>query len=552
MATERRIGWLFATFLALLALAGARTAYLAAVKGGSLRHAARTQQLTQVTVPAARGAIVDRKGVDLAVSEPADDVTATPYLVHDPVTAAHRLAPLLNRSFDSVLAQLTRRGSGFAYLARSVPASTGDAVTRLHIAGVSLLPMTRRDYPLGALASQVVGAVGIDGSGLSGLEYSRNRLLLGTTGQRRITSDALGQPIGIRDTHIAQPGANVRLTLDAVLQNQAEKVLTGLGQLYHPKGATAIVMNPRTNEILAMASWPRVDANNIGSAPAYARENRAVGFNYEPGSTFKAFTIAGALQDGLVTPDTTFDLAPQIQVADRTIHDAEARGYVTLTTAQILAQSSNIGAITIGLRLGAARFDAWVRRFGFGRSTGIELPGEERGQVLPLSRYSGSSMGNLPIGQGESVTPVQMATAYAAIANGGILRPPHIIGAVNGRPVPVPAGHRIISPQVASEVRRMLEGVLAPGGTASEVSIPGYQLAGKTGTANKVDPTTGTYSQSRYVASFVGFAPARHPRLLVSVMADEPQSAIYGGVVAAPAFGQIMSFALPYLRIGPN
>ncbi|HEV3229508.1 MAG TPA: penicillin-binding protein 2 [Solirubrobacteraceae bacterium] len=552
MATERRIGWLFATFLALLALAATRTAYLAAVKGHSLRRAAVTQQLTQVTVPAARGLIVDRHGVDLAVSEPADNVTATPYLVHDPVTVARRLAPLLNRSFDALLAQLTRRRSGFAYLARSVPAATGDAVARLHIGGITLLPVTRRDYPMGALASQLVGAVGIDGTGLSGLEYSRNRLLLGTAGQRRVTSDAIGQPIAIRDSRVAQPGSSVTLTLDAVLQGQAEQVLSQIGQSYHPKGATAIVMDPRTNQILAMASWPRVDANNIGSAPPYARENRAIGFNYEPGSTFKAFTVAGALQDGVVTPDTSFDLAPQIQVADRTIHDAEARGPVTLTTAQILAQSSNVGAITIGLRLGADRFNYWVRRFGFGRPTGVELPGEERGQVLALDKYSGSSMGNLPIGQGESVTPLQMATAYAAIANGGILRPPHIIGSVNGRPVPLPAGHRIISPQVAAELRRMLQGVLAPGGTASEVSIPGYQLAGKTGTANKVDPATGTYSQSRYVASFVGFAPARNPRLLVSVMADEPQSAIYGGVVAAPAFGQIMSFALPYLRIGPN
>jgi cell division protein FtsI/penicillin-binding protein 2 len=543
---------LFATFLGLLALAGARTAYLAAVKGHSLRHAAVTQQLTQVTVPAARGSIVDRHGVVLAVSEPADDVTATPYLVHDPVAVAHQLAPLLNRSFDGLFAQLTRKGSGFAYLARSVPASTGDAVARLHIAGITLLPITRRDYPLGALASQVVGTVGIDGTGLSGLEYSRNRLLLGTPGQRRVTSDALGHAIGIRDTRTAAPGSNVTLTLDTVLQNQAEQVLTQVGQRYQPKGATAIVMDLRSNQILAMASWPRVDANNIGSAPPYARENRAIGFNYEPGSTFKAFTVAGALQDGLVTPDTSFDLAPQIQVADRTIHDAEARGSVTLTTAQILAQSSNVGAITIGLRLGADRFATWVHRFGFGSTTGIELPGEERGQVLARYKYSGSSMGNLPIGQGESVTPLQMATAYAAIANGGILRPPHVITAINGRPAPVPAGHRIISPQVATELRRMLEGVLAPGGTASEVSIPGYQLAGKTGTANKVDPATGTYSQSRYVASFVGFAPARHPRLLVSVMADEPQGAIYGGVVAAPAFGQIMSFALPYLRIAPN
>jgi len=198
------------------------------------------------------------------------------------------------------------------------------------------------------------------------------------------------------------------------------------------------------------------------------------------------------------------------------------------------------------------RFDSWVHRFGFGTPTGVDLPGEERGQVLAVSQYSGSSMGNLPIGQGESVTPLQIATAYSAIANGGILRPPHVVAAVDGHSVSTPPGHRVISSQTASELRDMLRGVLAPGGTASEVAIPGYQLAGKTGTANKVDPSTGQYSTTRYVASFVGFAPASRPRLLAAVMVDEPQSQIYGGVVAAPAFGQIMGFALPYLGIPPG
>jgi cell division protein FtsI/penicillin-binding protein 2 len=223
-----------------------------------------------------------------------------------------------------------------------------------------------------------------------------------------------------------------------------------------------------------------------------------------------------------------------------------------MTTAQILAQSDNVGAITIGQRLGAKRFDWWVRRFGFGRPTGIELPGEERGIVLPYDRYSGSSMGNLPIGQGESVTSIQIAQAYSAIANGGVLRRPQILRKVDGEPAPRPAGKRILSNATASSLRGMLKGVLAPGGTAAEVHIPGYELAGKTGTANKVDATTGEYSQSRYVASFVGFAPADDPKLLISIMVDEPQGGIYGGQVAAPAFGKIAAFALPYLDIPPT
>jgi cell division protein FtsI (penicillin-binding protein 3) len=326
-----------------------------------------------------------------------------------------------------------------------------------------------------------------------------------------------------------------------------------VGRVFAPKDATAIVMDPRSGAILALANWPQVNANDPGSSPAEALEDRAVSFNYEPGSTFKVVAVSDGLQRGLITPETPFDIPDQIQVADRTIHDDTEHPEETLTTAQILARSSNVGAIKIGALDGADSFNEWVHRFGFGAHTGVDLPGEEIGRPLPLKEYSGSSMGNLPIGQGELVTPMQMATAYSAIANGGILRPPHIVGEVNGRSQPEPAGRRVISATTAAEVRKMLEGVLGPGGTASEVSIPGYQLAGKTGTASKIDPATGEYSQSAYVASFIGFAPASNPKLLCAVVVDEPQSgSIFGGTVAAPAFGQIMSFALPYLRIAPE
>jgi cell division protein FtsI (penicillin-binding protein 3) len=329
-------------------------------------------------------------------------------------------------------------------------------------------------------------------------------------------------------------------------------VLHDVGARYRPKHASAVVLDPRTNAVLAIANWPQVDANRPQDAPAAAQKNLATGATYEPGSTFKAITVAGALQDRTVTPDQAFTLAPQIQVADRTIHDAEPRGTETMTTRQILARSSNVGAITIGGLMGKVRFDAWARRFGFGRRTGVDLPGEERGLLLRPEEYSGSTMGNLPIGQGQLVTPMQISTAYAALANGGTLRPAHIVKAVGGRPAALPRGRRVVSARTARELRGMLQGVFAAGGTASEVSIPGYTLAGKTGTANKFDTTTGQYSSSKYVASFVGFAPAKDPRLLVSVMVDEPQGQIYGGQVAAPAFGRIASFALAYLKIAPR
>ena len=549
---QRRIGLIFGLFFLLLVLAAGRTFYLGTVHGATLRKAARDQQLTYETVPAQRGTITDRNGIDLAVSEPAEDISATPYLVKDPLDAAQRLVPLLGQTQATVLKDLSEH-SGFVYLARALPAKQAQAVMALAIPGIAEAPVMRRVYPRGTLAAQVLGIVGTEGKGLMGLEYSHNSLLHGRSGERRVVSDALGQPVSITDVHPEVSGASLSLSLDANIQRRTENVLGAVGRVFAPKDATAIVVDPRSGAILALANWPQINANDPSAAPEGALEDRAVGFDYEPGSTFKAFTVSGALQRGLVTPNTSFSIPNQIQVADRTIHDDTEHAEETLTTAQILAQSSNVGAIKIGALEGAPSFNEWVHRFGFGARTGVDLPSEERGRTLPLSEYSGSSMGNLPIGQGELVTPMQMVSAYSAIANGGILRAPHIVGAVDGHPQSEPAGHRVISETTAAEVRRMLEGVLAPGGTASEVSIPGYQLAGKTGTASKIDKETGEYSKSAYVASFVGFAPASDPKLLCAVIVDEPQSgSIFGGTVAAPAFGEIMSFALPYLRIPPG
>jgi cell division protein FtsI (penicillin-binding protein 3) len=321
-------------------------------------------------------------------------------------------------------------------------------------------------------------------------------------------------------------------------------VLSGVGRTYQPKGATAIVMDPRTGDLLAMANWPTVDANRVEEAPAWARINRAVGFTYEPGSTFKSFTVTGALASKVVRPETAFRVGPQIQVADRTIKEAHGTGGI-FTVSDILARSSNVGAVRIGQRLGSVRFDGWVHRFGFGRLTDLPLPGESAGIVPRAKDYSGSSIGNLPIGQGLAVTPVQMVAAYAAIANGGVLVKPRLV--LDGEPQ---EGRRIISATTAARVRRMLEGVLGPTGTAPEAAVEGYDIAGKTGTAEK--PEDGEYSKDKVVASFVGFAPAQNPQLLVAVIVDEPKVVHSGGEVAAPAFEKIASFALPYLGIPPE
>ncbi len=542
---DRRIGILFIVFIAFLGIALARATYLGSVRAGSLEREAATQQVSNVVTPAPRGAITDNNGAELALSESADDVVADPYLIKNAVSASAELSSLLGTPQLTELKLLTKAHTGFVYLAHLLPASQAQAIANLHIAGINLVPETRRVYPRGDEAAQVVGSVHQSGAGADGIELKYNNVLQGTSGLRRIVSDARGQPISIDDIKATVPGKTVALTIDSGLQQEVERVLTEVGAEYSPKGATAIVVAPTSGAILALANW-----RSPSSSPADVPEDQAIGFNYEPGSTFKAITVAGALQDGVVSPNTEFDIPPVLQFADRQIHDAEDHGYETLTVAQILKYSSNIGADLIGQKLGSKPFDSWVHKFGFGQPTGVDLPGEQSGIVLHWWQYSGSSMANLPFGQGESVTPMQMVAAYSAIANGGILRAPHVVQSVGGKPTAVPAGHRIISPTTASELRDMLRGVLADGGTASGAAIPGYDMAGKTGTANiAID---GHYSDSAYVASFIGMVPTDHPRLVVAVVVDQPNGSIYGGSVAAPAFQQIVGWAVPYLGLPPR
>ena len=546
---ERRIGLLFAVFFLGFSIVLARAVWLQGVRGSDLAAQAQVQQSETVTVPGLRGRIVDRHGQELAVSEDAASVYATPYQVTNPDRAATRLAPLLDRSADEIRDDLSG-GGGFVYLARKLDLESAQEVKELKLGGVGLLPDSRRIYPQGELASQVIGTVGVDNQALSGLERGEDEVLHGTDGERRIVKDALGEPIRTEILGNESDGRDIELTLDAAIQAHTEEVLADVGATWAPNGATAIVMDPRSADILAMANWPPLDPTEVGEADEDDMLNQATGFTYEPGSTFKAFTVAAALEDGLVTPDSAFTLPPSIQVADREIEDDEDRGTETMTVARILAYSSNVGAVTIGLNVGADGFSRWISRFGFDRPTGVQFPGEERGIVPALDEYSGSTMGNLPLGQGLSVTPIQMAAGYAAIANGGVLRQPRLVSEVDGEPVSTPPGHRVIDRDVAAQLREMLEGVLAPGGTASEVSVPGYTLAGKTGTSEVA--VNGHYSETKYVASFIGFAPARDPKLLVAVIVDQPQGDIYGSAVAAPAFGEIASFALPYLGIAPD
>jgi cell division protein FtsI/penicillin-binding protein 2 len=546
---DRRVGWLFLAFAGLLVIALARSFDLGILQGPSLQRDAATQQVTYVKVPASRGTITDRNGVELAISESADNVMADPYLIKGPQHVAAQLSPLLGKPVLSLLPLLTKHNGGVA-LALQIPGDVASRITNLKIDGISMDPTVRRIYPRTTLAAQLLGHVGNYNLGRSGLEYEYNHALAGSDGQRRVVSDAIGQPISINNTRATVPGQTLRLTLDAALQDEVQQVLAGVGAQYSPKSATAIVMNPDSGAILALANWPSVNANDPPSPSNPANSDLAVQFNYEPGSTFKAITVAGALQEGLITPNTQFNIPPYLDPYGTPIYDAEKHGAETLTTAGILKYSSNIGADEIGAKLGPTQFNDWVHKFGFGSTTGVDLPGEDGGIILPPSKYSGTSMYNLPFGQGESVTPMQMMAAYAAIANGGVLRPPHVVASVGDHSVAVPKGHRILSPTVAAELRQMLRGVYGEGGTASGAGITGYDMAGKTGTANVA--VDGKYSNSLFVASFVGMVPANDPKLLAMVVVDEPQSGEFGGTVAAPAFQKIVGWAVPYFGINPR
>jgi cell division protein FtsI/penicillin-binding protein 2 len=416
---ERRIGLLFACFLLLLGTAIARAGWMQGIEGGMLSDDAQSQHTQTVAIPGQRGRILDRDGKELAVSEEAADVVATPYQVKDPAQVSRALARVLDLSKSKILGVLADRSAGFAYIARQVDLATAARVRRLKLDGISTLPSTRRIYPEGELAAQVIGTVGVDGQGLTGLEAADDDLLGGANGEREVVLDGLGKEIQRETLSAADHGEDLRLSIDAAIQAHTQRVLANVGLTYRPRDATAIVMDPRNAKVLAMADWPSFDPGNLSSTAPEDLRNTATGFTYEPGSTFKAFTVGAALSEHLVRPNTPFYLPPKIRVADRTISDAEARGSETLTVGQILAQSSNVGAVKIGLEVGAERFYDWIRRFGFGDATGIEFPGEERGIVPTPSEFSGSTMGNLPIGQGLSVTPIQMAAAYAAIANCG-------------------------------------------------------------------------------------------------------------------------------------
>jgi cell division protein FtsI (penicillin-binding protein 3) len=547
-SANRRIRLLLAVFIVAFGIAFLRAAWLQGVRASSFGRLASSQHSEDVVIPAARGTIYDRGGVQLAIGEQAQTVFADPRRVTDPKGEAATIGRIMRLDPNEVYHAITDRTRGFVYVARKADPALAAKLARKGLSGLGFYPEERRFYPQLNLASQVLGYAGVDNRGLAGLELGLDNQLAGRPGRERIVKDASGQAIDTVVSRAARDGQDVYTTLDHTIQANAQAVLRDTVLRWHARSATAIVLDPATGAVRAMAVAPGFDANKYPSVWRALQRNRAVTDTYEPGSTFKLVTVAGVLSDRLVSPSTRFVLPYEIQVADRRIHDAELRGTETLSVSQILSRSSNVGAITLAERMGTHRLIQWIQRFGFGKRTGIDFPGESPGIVLPENRWSGSSIGNIPIGQGIAVTPIQMASAYATIANRGMWVQPHLVDHVGDGRVMRPTRRRVVSGWVSSQLMAMLKNVVAEG-TGTLAAVPGYQVAGKTGTAAKPDPEGG-YSDTRYVASFVGVVPASRPRLVILVSVDEPKGAIWGGVVAAPAFAQIARFDLQYLNGG--
>jgi cell division protein FtsI/penicillin-binding protein 2 len=547
---NRRIRLLLAVLTLAFGGLFLRATWLQGVRAESLARLGQTQHRESVTLPGSRGTIYDRAGVELGLGERATTVYANPKQIVNPRAAAIAVERTLGLDANRVYPELADRTRGFVYVERQADPAQAAALQRLKLSGFGFYPEERRMYPQGSVGAQVLGYVGIDGGGLSGLELQFDKQLAGRAGHETIVKDPSGRVIDVEQQRPETSGRDVFLTLDHTIQANAEEVLRETVHKWQAKSASAIVLDPRTGAVLAMAVQPGYDANRYPTAPSDLQRNRTVTDTYEPGSTFKLVTVGAALSERLVSPSTRFTLPYSLKVADRVVHDAEERGTVNYSVAQILAHSSNIGAIELAEMLGKTRLSSWINRFGFGRVTGIDFPGESPGIVLPPDKWSGSTIGNVPIGQGIAVTPVQMAAAYAAIANRGVWSRPHIVDHVAGGGRPSLYRRRLVSTGVASELMLMLKDVVAEG-TGTYAAMPGYQVAGKTGTAQKPD-SHGGYATGRYVASFVGIVPASRPRLVVLVTVDEPRGAIWGGVVAAPAFQQIARFDLQYLEVPPD
>ncbi len=533
----------------------ARLGYLQLVEHGTYLTKAHRQQQRTIEVTPKRGAIYDRNMHPLAMSTEVESAYAIPTELGDnKAQAAHLLAGILNIPRDVLLSKF-ESGTTFVWVSRKLPPEKSEAVKALNLKGIYTMKENERFYPKRDMAAHVLGYVDLDETGQGGVERQLNKQIGGKAEKILVMADAKQRWF---DASQAQrdEGANVILTLDEKIQYIAERELKAGIARTHASAGTIIVQNPNTGEILALANWPNFNPNAPGDVKPEARMNRAVSAIYEPGSTFKLITLAAAIDQNLTRPDEVFDCQNgEITISNHKIHDHKRFGM--LTVSDILARSSDVGSIKIALRLGSPRFYDYIRAFGFGQQTGIELPWESRGMLGKLNTWSGISIGAISMGQEIGVTPIQLVTAVSTIANGGMLKKPYIISEVRKGEQIISSGDasqpepkQVIRPETAATVRRLMEGViLSEHGTGKNARLDGWTAAGKTGTAQKIDPDTGRYSPSQYIASFTGFAPINNPAITILVSFDSPVGEHEGGQVAAPVFKRVAEQVLPYLDV---
>jgi cell division protein FtsI (penicillin-binding protein 3) len=529
-----------------------RLTYLQVIKYGDFVVRAQRQQQRTIEVSPRRGIIYDRNGHELAMSVSVDSVFAVPSEIPDQPSTASMLARILGADANELLARI-KAGKNFAWVARKVDAETGSRIRALNLRGIYFQKESKRFYPKRELAAQVLGYVGLDDEGLAGIERSHDSELRGNEGKMLITMDARRKWFG-RVERQPDPGSNIVLTVDEKIQYIVEKEIDQAMQETGAQAATVVVQNPRTGEILALANRPTFNPNRSRSLTPAELKNRSVSDVYEPGSTFKIVTISAALEEKLTNPNEVIDCQMgQIVINGLRIRDHEKLGM--LTVSQILAKSSDVGSIKLGLRLGNERFDKYIRAFGFGSQTGIELPGETRGLAKPVSRWSKVSIGAISMGQEVGISAIQLVSMVSTIANEGVYNAPRIVAGVTQpssgyqQVMFHPAQQRrVVSPLTAAQMRQMMEGVVLFG-TGRRAILDGYTSAGKTGTAQKIDPKTRAYSKTDYVGSFAGFAPVNNPALSVVVIIDSAKGLHQGGQIASPVFKRIAQQVLAYMNV---
>lgn len=535
---------------------GARLYDLQIVRRDHFRSVASRQQLDIVELEPPRGTIYDRRGRELAVSVTAASLYANPAAIEDPGALARQLAPVLGLDDAELVAKLDSERS-FVWIRRKLDPPEVVAVRQLDLPGLGFVEESKRYYPFRRLAGHLLGFVGTDHTGLAGLEAAYDRVVAGRSARRTVLRDAYRQALMSPEMRFPEPepGHDLHLTIDSTIQHIVERELSAAVERARAKGGSVVVMDPWSGAILAMASLPSFDPNRFSEVDPSFWRIRPISDVFEPGSTFKMITVAAALESHLVDPNDLVDCEQGAITIDR-VRIRDHHPYGELTVRQVLAKSSNVGAIKIGQIAGKERLDRQVRAFGFGRESGIDLPGESAGLLQPLERQRPMADIYLSFGHGLAVTALQLTNAFAAVANGGVLHQPYVVagigrsGAIERMPRPVALG-RVLHPATALSLERLLEEVVE-NGTAGRAAVPGYRVAGKTGTPQKLAESGTGYSSSRYMASFVGFAPARDPAVVCLVLIDEPFGGAEGGVVAAPLFSSIVGEILNYLRVPPE